>query len=113
MGLNEWRVIQHNSNQRYVTMESIVVNGIYQLIMRGLVHGAKLPPVQEFMVRNNCRYGSTIGPVLSVIDVGCTQLSMHSIRETMKVKDRTHGLTLFRAFFTMTLRRLMASANHK
>jgi aspartyl aminopeptidase len=32
--------------------------------------------------------------------MGCPQLSMHSIRETMGVKDLTHGLALFRAYFT-------------
>ena len=61
--------------------------------------------VQEFVVRNDCGCGSTIGPILSAntgirtIDLGCPQLSMHSIRETMGVKDLTHGLVLFRAFF--------------
>ena len=96
---NGGMVIKRNSNQRYAT------SAITGLIVRELARGAKLPPVQEFVVRNDCGCGSTIGPVLSAntgiraIDVGCPQLSMHSIRETMGVKDLTHGLTLFRAFF--------------
>lgn len=97
--MNGGMVIKRNSNQRYAT------SAITGLIVRELARGAKLPPVQEFVVRNDCGCGSTIGPVLSAntgiraIDVGCPQLSMHSIRETMGVKDLTHGLALFRAFF--------------
>lgn len=98
--LNSGMVIKRNSNQRYAT------NGITGLIVRELAKKAELPPVQEFVVRNDCGCGSTIGPVISAatgikaIDIGCPQLSMHSIRETMGVKDLTHGLALFRSFFS-------------
>ncbi len=98
--MNNGMVIKRNANQRYAT------NGITGLIVRELARKAGLPPVQEFVVRNDCGCGSTIGPILSsstgirAIDLGCPQLSMHSIRETMGVKDFTHGLALFRAFFT-------------
>ena len=66
---------------------------------------AGLPPVQEFVVRNDCGCGSTIGPIISsntgirAIDLGCPQLAMHSIRETMGSSDVTNGLNLFKAFF--------------
>ena len=98
--MNGGMVIKRNSNQRYAT------NGITGLIVRELARRAGLPPVQEFVVRNDCGCGSTIGPIISsttgirAIDMGCPQLSMHSIRETMGVKDFSHGLALFRAFFT-------------
>lgn len=98
--MNEGMVIKRNSNQRYAT------TGITGLIIREIAKKANLDkPVQEFMVRNDCACGSTIGPIISAntgiraIDMGCPQLSMHSIRETMGVADLTHGLALFQGFF--------------
>ena len=97
--MNGGMVIKRNSNQRYAT------NGVTGLLMRELARVAKLPPIQEFVVRNDCGCGSTIGPIISAntgirtIDMGAPQLSMHSIRETMGVKDLTDGLVLFTAFF--------------
>ena len=98
--MNGGMVIKRNANQRYAT------NGVTGLIIRQLAKHAGLPPIQEFVVRNDCGCGSTIGPIISsttgmrAIDMGCPQLSMHSIRETMGVKDFTHGLALFRTFFS-------------
>jgi aspartyl aminopeptidase len=99
--MNQGMVIKRNSNQRYATN---VVTGV---IVREIARRAGLPPVQEFMVRQDCGCGSTIGPVISqetgirTIDLGCPQLSMHSIRETMGVCDLTNGLALFKAFFQL------------
>lgn len=97
--MNGGMVIKRNSNQRYAT------NGLTGLIVREIAKKAGLPPVQEFVVRNDCACGSTIGPIISsatgirAIDMGCPQLSMHSIRETMGTKDFQNGLSLFRAYF--------------
>jgi aspartyl aminopeptidase len=97
--MNQGMVIKRNSNQRYATTT------ITGLIIREVARCAGLPPVQEFIVRQDCGCGSTIGPVISAatgirtIDMGCPQLSMHSIRETMGVHDLTNGLNLFKAFF--------------
>jgi aspartyl aminopeptidase len=99
--MNAGMVIKRNSNQKYATN---VVTGV---IVREIARRAKLPHVQEFMVRQDCGCGSTIGPVMSAetgirtIDLGCPQLSMHSIRETMGVCDLTNGLALFKAFFQL------------
>jgi aspartyl aminopeptidase len=85
--MNGGMVIKRNSNQRYST------NTLTALIIREIAKRAGLPPVQEFIVRNDCACGSTIGPIISTrtgirsIDMGCPQLSMHSIRETMGVCD--------------------------
>jgi aspartyl aminopeptidase len=63
-------------------------------------------PLQLFVVRNDSRCGSTIGPMLSAalgvraIDVGNAQLSMHSIRETSGSHDIEHSVHLFESFFT-------------
>jgi len=85
--MNEGMVIKRNANQRYATT---TVTG---LLMREVAKRGGLPPVQEFIVRQDCGCGSTIGPLISTatgiraIDMGCPQLSMHSIRETMGVCD--------------------------
>ena len=97
--MNAGMVIKRNSNQRYATTPWTGV------IMREIARQAGLPPLQEFIVRQDCGCGSTIGPLISTrtgmaaIDMGCPQLSMHSIRETMGVADLSHGLRLFEAFF--------------
>jgi len=99
--MNDGMVIKRNSNQRYAT------TGITGFIVREIARKAGLKPVQEFVVRNDCGCGSTIGPIISsttgirAIDMGCPQLSMHSIRETMGTCDVTNGLDLFKAFFTL------------
>ncbi|GAX26815.1 aspartyl aminopeptidase [Fistulifera solaris] len=97
--MNAGMVIKRNTNQRYATT---VLTGV---LMREVARRAQLPPLQEFMIRQDCGCGSTIGPLISertgmrTIDMGCPQLSMHSIRETMGVCDLTNGLNLFQAFF--------------
>ena len=97
--MNQGMVIKRNSNQRYATTP---LTGV---LMREVARRANLPPLQEFIVRQDCGCGSTIGPAISAatgirtIDMGCPQLSMHSIRETMGVGDLTNGLNLFKAFF--------------
>jgi len=98
--MNDGMVIKRNNNQRYAT------NAITAFLIREIARKAGLPPVQEFVVRNDCACGSTIGPIISArtgiraIDMGCPQLSMHSIRETMGICDLTNGLALFKAFFS-------------
>ena len=85
--MNGGMVIKRNANQRYAT------NAVTGMIIREIARRAKLKPVQEFIVRQDCGCGSTIGPLISTatgirsIDMGCPQLSMHSIRETMGVCD--------------------------
>jgi aspartyl aminopeptidase len=88
--MNAGMVIKRNSNQRYAT------NGVTGVIIREIARRASLPPVQEFIVKQDCGCGSTIGPLISTatgiraIDMGCPQLSMHSIREQMGICDRKY-----------------------
>ena len=62
--------------------------------------------VQEFMVKNDCPCGSTIGPIISTrtglrtVDLGVACWSMHSIRETIGVGDVENSYVLFRTFFS-------------
>jgi len=96
--LNSGIVIKTNSNQRYAT------NGVTGFVVRELGRMADVP-VQEFVVRNDCPCGSTIGPTISAntgirtVDAGMPQLSMHSCREVMGIVDLTHGVNIFKAFY--------------
>ena len=84
--LNAGVVIKTNNNQRYTT------NGLTGFMVRELGRIAGIP-IQEYMGRNDCPCGTTIGPVLSAltgirsVDAGMPQLSMHSCREVMGVVD--------------------------
>jgi len=96
--LNSGTVIKSNSNQRYAT------NGETGFLIREIGRRAEAP-LQEFVVRNDCPCGSTIGPIISAkvgirtVDLGIPSLSMHSIRETMGVKDVETNIKLFTTFF--------------
>jgi aspartyl aminopeptidase len=98
--MNEGMVIKSNANQRYAS------NGVTSFIVRELARRADMPIPQEFVVRNDCPCGSTIGPIISAntgiraVDIGMPQLSMHSIREMMGVRDLTYCLQLFGAFYS-------------
>ena len=66
---------------------------------------AKIEPPQEFVVRNDCPCGSTIGPAIAAltgirtVDIGISCWSMHSIRETIGVEDVDSSIKLFTAFY--------------
>eukprot|EP00536_Pseudo-nitzschia_multiseries_P004275 jgi/Psemu1/187637/e_gw1.70.68.1 len=96
--LNGGFVVKTNSNQRYAT------SGITGFVARELGRIANIP-IDEFVVRNDCGCGSTIGPSISamtgmrVVDAGMPQLSMHSCREVMGIADLSRGVDLFRVFY--------------
>jgi len=96
--LNKGTVIKTNQNQRYAT------NAETGFILRELARRGEVP-IQEFVVRNDCPCGSTIGPIISAkvgirtVDLGIPSLSMHSIRETMGCEDVTTNAKLFTTFY--------------
>eukprot|EP00322_Chrysochromulina_rotalis_P005622 CAMPEP_0115840546 /NCGR_PEP_ID=MMETSP0287-20121206/6827_1 /TAXON_ID=412157 /ORGANISM="Chrysochromulina rotalis, Strain UIO044" /LENGTH=478 /DNA_ID=CAMNT_0003294161 /DNA_START=15 /DNA_END=1451 /DNA_ORIENTATION=+ len=96
--LNEGTVIKTNDNQRYAT------NAETGFVFRELARQAGVG-VQEFMVKNDCPCGTTIGPIIAAktglrtVDVGVPSLSMHSCRETVGVSDVTNSFQLFSTFF--------------
>jgi len=96
--LNKGTVIKTNQNQRYAT------NAETGFILRELARMGEVP-IQEFVVRNDCPCGSTIGPIISAkvgirtVDLGIPSLSMHSIRETMGCKDVATNTKLFTTFY--------------
>ncbi|USW57782.1 Putative peptidase M18 [Septoria linicola] len=111
--MNEGTVIKINANVRYATNSPGIVL-LQECAKRAKATSWQLPeaktkdggvPLQLFVVRNDSRCGSTIGPMLSAalgtrtIDVGNPQLSMHSIRETGGAYDAEHGVNLFDSFF--------------
>lgn len=110
--LNGGVVIKTNSNQRYAT------NGLTGFVVRELGRLAgtghdgnddttsnSVVPIQEFVVRNDCPCGSTIGPTISsktgirVVDAGMPQLSMHSCREVMGIADCKKKKSFLNCFF--------------
>ena len=91
-------MLKNNSNQRYAT------NAVSASILR---QASKLVnvPVQDFMVKNDCLCGSTIGPIMSAklglttVDVGMPQLAMHSIRECGSTVSITQYIAVLSSFF--------------
>jgi len=96
--LNKGAVIKTNDNQRYAT------NSETGFVVRELARQAGIS-VQEFVVKNDCPCGMTIGPIIAsktgvrTVDVGVPSLSMHSIRETIGVADIMNSLVLKSTFF--------------
>ncbi len=97
--LNQGPVIKINANQRYASNSE---TGAY---FRQLCEETEVP-VQDFVMRNDMRCGSTIGPItaaeigVKTVDVGIPQLAMHSIRETCGSRDTFYLYRVLRHYFS-------------
>jgi len=96
--LHKGVVMKFNANQRYAS------TAITTSIVRMIAQKVNVP-LQDFAVRNDMVCGSTIGPIMSAklgiptVDLGCAQLSMHSIREMCGTCSVQQATTLFQGFF--------------
>lgn len=79
-------VVKHNANQQYASnalSSAVIVHACQSLNL----------PFQIYVNRSDIPSGSTIGPLIAqttginTVDIGCPQLSMHSIREIIACQD--------------------------
>ncbi|MCB1111359.1 MAG: M18 family aminopeptidase [Chlamydiia bacterium] len=91
-------VLKTHAGQRYAS------DARSSAIIAQLCANEKLP-LQRFSSRNDIPCGTTIGPVnatvtgMSTVDIGCPQLSMHSVRELAACSDHLAMCQLLTAFF--------------
>lgn len=96
--MNKGVVLKTNVNQNYAS------DCVSRAIIKFIAEKNKIP-LQEFIVKNDSPCGSTIGPKITTntsikgVDLGVSQLSMHSIRETCGIIDLFYCKQLFESFF--------------
>jgi aspartyl aminopeptidase len=98
--LNGGPVIKINTNMRYAT--DAEGEALFQLACERAGVG-----VQKYFHRSNLACGTTIGPLtaarlgMRTVDVGCPQLSMHSVRELCGADDPPAMIAALSAFLTL------------
>lgn len=79
-------VVKQNADQKYAS------NALSAAVIMRACNMLNLP-YQSYVNRSDIPSGSTVGPIvaaetgITTIDIGCPQLSMHSIREVMATQD--------------------------
>lgn len=97
--LHKGIVIKENSNQKYTSECTSMA------IARQIAEEAGVP-TQPFVVKNDSPCGSTAGPSMAsglgirTVDIGVSQLGMHSCREICGVTDVIYLLKFFKAFYS-------------
>jgi aspartyl aminopeptidase len=98
--LNGGPVIKVNVKQRYAT------NGVTASLFKQICAAVDVP-VQTFVSRSDLGCGSTIGPMTSAklgvptLDVGISQLAMHSCREVTGSEDPQRLTAVLTHFFNL------------
>jgi aspartyl aminopeptidase len=96
--MNGGPVIKVNAGQKYATNSE--TSGLFRMLA-----AKESVPVQSFVVRNDMRCGSTIGPItagltgIRTLDIGVPTLGMHSIRELAGSRDAWDLCRVLRRFY--------------
>jgi aspartyl aminopeptidase len=97
--LNKGVIIKANAQNRYAS-DARSTATIVSLCKKYNI------PFQKYVSRGDIPCGTTVGPIhahitgMPTIDIGISQLSMHSCRELMSAKDYIALYELLKAFFT-------------
>lgn len=79
-------VLKYNADQKYAS------NALTAAVIIQACKNLNIP-YQSYVGRSDIPCGSTVGPLMAqtlginTVDIGCSQLSMHSIREVMSTQD--------------------------
>ena len=101
--INKGIVIKFNAAQHYTP------DAVSCAVYRDLCESNVLP-VQVFTNRSDSRGGSTLGNIsnahvsLNTVDIGLSQLAMHSCYETSGAKDTKHLIDAMTIFYSKTFR---------
>ena len=96
--MNKGIVIKESANQKYTS------DGVRKALLRTILDRANVP-VQFFSNRSDLPGGGTLGNIsnshlsLNTVDIGLSQLSMHSTYETAGSEDAVHMINGVKAFF--------------
>lgn len=100
--MNQGIVIKYNANQKYTT------DGVSAAVFKSICQIADVP-YQTFLNRSDMAGGSTLGNIsntqvaLNTVDIGLSQLSMHSPYETAGAKDTDYLIRAVRTFYESSI----------
>lgn len=98
--MNNGIVIKYNANQKYTT------DGMSAALFKEICNRAKVS-VQSYINRSDVLGGSTLGNIsgshvsVSTVDIGLSQLAMHSSYETSGAKDIVDLVLVSKTFYSL------------